>query len=280
MAAAAMIDLGGRRARVRLEGNPDARPVVLLHGIGRSLEDWEPQYYLLAAGNRLIGLDLPGFGYSERRPEPATLAALGRGVLETLDAVGETRPVHLVGNSLGGAVSLQVLGVAPERVASVVLVNSAGFGREVTYLLRMLAVPGLGKLALRRPTRVGTRLTERTLYASRAHATPARVEHALTLGRQPGSAAFMSELTTGLGTLRGVREAWRRELLDAARQVQKPMLVIGSDRDRILPPKHFEIARSTFPSAQFHLFRDTGHLPQIERPQEFAELVRRFHDSL
>lgn len=275
-----MIDVGGLRARVRLEGDPSGRPVVLLHGIGRSLEDWGPQYELLAEGNRLIGMDLPGFGYSQRRPEPATLAALGRGVIATLDALGETRPVHLVGNSLGGAVSLDVLGAAPERVASVVLVNSGGFGREVTYLLRLLAIPGVGKQLLRRPTRLSALHTERALYASRTHATPERVAHALKLGRQPETASFMSELSLGLGTLRGVKEPWRRELLDAARQVHKPMLIVWGDRDRILPPKHFDVARQTFPSAQSHLFPDTGHMPQIERPEEFAQLVRQFHDSL
>ncbi|HUR76096.1 MAG TPA: alpha/beta fold hydrolase, partial [Sporichthya sp.] len=263
-----------------LEGDPGGRPVVLLHGIGRSLEDWDPQYELLRDGNRLIGIDLPGFGYSQRRPEPATLAALGKGVLATLDALGETRPVHLVGNSLGGAVSLQILGSAPQRVASVVLVNSGGFGREVTYLLRMLAIPGLGKLMLNRPTRVGNRHIERTLYATKSHATPQRVEHALRLGREPGAAEFMAELSLGLGTIRGAKEPWRRELLEAARQAERPILIVWGDRDRILPPKHYEVARATFPTAKSHLFPGTGHLPQIERPAEFATLVREFHASL
>lgn len=274
------IDVGGLRVRVRLEGDPADRPVVLLHGIGRSLEDWGPQYDLLAKGNRLIGLDLPGFGYSQRRPEQASLAALGSGVRATLDALGETRPVHLVGNSLGGAVSLQILGFAPTRVASVVLVNSGGFGSEVTYLLRMLAIPGLGKLALRRPTRLGNRHIERTLYATKSHATAERVEHALKLGREPGAAEFMAEITMALGTLRGAKEPWRRELLDAARQAHKPMLVIWGDRDKILPPKHFDVAKYTFPLAKSHLFPGTGHMPQIERPEEFAALVQDFHASL
>lgn len=275
-----IVDVGGLRARVRLDGDPAGRPVVLLHGIGRSLEDWEPQYELLAEGNRLIGLDLPGFGYSQRRPEPATLDALGRGVLAILEALGESRPAHLVGNSLGGAVSLQILGSAPDRVASVVLVNSGGFGPEVTYLLRMLAVPGLGKLILRRPSRLGSRHIERALYASKSHATPARVAHALKLGREPEAAAFMAELSLGLGTIRGVSEPWRRELLDAARQAPRPILIVWGDRDRILPPKHFAVAKRTFPAARSHLFPGTGHMPQIERPREFAELVRDFHNSL
>src|SRR5689334_15549510 len=119
MSAPQFLDVGGLRTRVRLEGDPAGRPVVLLHGIGRSLEDWEPQFDLLADGNRLIALDLPGFGYSQRRQEPATLRSLATGVLATLDALGEKRRVHLIGNSLGGAVSMQILGDAPARVASV-----------------------------------------------------------------------------------------------------------------------------------------------------------------
>jgi pimeloyl-ACP methyl ester carboxylesterase len=280
MSAPQFIDVGGLRTRVRLEGDPAGRPVVLLHGIGRSLEDWEPQYELLADGNRLIAMDLPGFGYSERRPEPATLGALAAGVLTTLDALGVTRRVHLVGNSLGGAVSLQVLGDAAPRVASVVLVNSGGFGREVTYLLRALAVPGLGKLLLRKPTRLGNRHIERTLYADKTLATKERVAHALKLGREPGAAEFMSEISRALGTIGGVKPEWRRELLDAARQEYRPMLIIWGDKDQILPASQFDAARRKFPVAKHHMYPETGHMPQIERPKEFAELVREFHDSL
>ncbi|GAA0629389.1 hypothetical protein GCM10009547_36310 [Sporichthya brevicatena] len=276
MAAPEFVDVAGRRTRVRIEGDPAGRPVVLLHGIGRSLEDWDPQFELLRAGNRLIALDLPGFGYSQRRPEPSTLPSFAAGVLETLDALGESRPVHLIGNSLGGAVSLGVLGAAPDRVASVVLVNSGGFGREVTYLLRMLAVPGVGKQLLRRPTRASARLIERALYRDRSYATPERIEHALKLGRQPEAAAFMAETALGLGTIRGVDQGWRRDLLVAARKHPKPMLIVWGDRDKILPHRHLETARRAFPDAKTHLFPDTGHMPQIERAPEFAALVQEF----
>ncbi len=62
--------------------------------------------------------------------------------------------------------------------------------------------------------------------------------------------------------------------------MHKPILVVWGDRDRILPPKHFEVAKYTFPLAKSHLFPGTGHMPQIERPEEFAALVREFHASL
>ncbi|MGQ0844055.1 MAG: alpha/beta fold hydrolase [Sporichthyaceae bacterium] len=270
------IEVEGRGVRVRVEGAKDAPPVVLVHGISRSLDDWNLQFPLLSRDFRVIALDLPGFGYSARRDEPATLGALSRGLLATLDALDERRPVNLVGNSLGGAVSLQTLVLDPDRVASVVLVNSAGFGKEVTYLLRGLAIPGFGRAMLRKPTRAGLRHAERALYHDRSLADRERVAHSLNIGRQADAAEFMAELMHTLGTFRGVLPQWREELLRDAGVHRHPMLIVWGDRDRILPPHHFEAARTAFPHAKSHLFRTTGHLPQVERPDAFANLVREF----
>lgn len=274
-----IIEVEGRPVRIRTAGDPAAPPVVLLHGIARSLEDWDAQFSLLGTEYRVLALDLPGFGYSARRPEPATLGALARGVLATLDAQGEKRPVHLVGNSLGGAVSLQALVLDPDRVSSVVLVDSAGFGKEVTYLLRGLAVPGFGELVLRRPNRLSLRHAERALYADKSLADRERVSHALGIGSQAAVAEFMAELMHTLGTVRGVNAQWREELLPAAAAHRRPMLIVWGDRDRILPAHHFEAARSAFPHARSHMFRTTGHMPQVERPDAFAALVRSFLGS-
>ncbi|HEX7825828.1 MAG TPA: alpha/beta fold hydrolase, partial [Mycobacterium sp.] len=183
MSTTAFISVNGRRTRVRIEGDPADPPVLLLHGIGRSLEDWAPQYPRLAPGHRLIALDLPGFGFSARSPEPTTLKVLARGVIDTLDSLGEQRPMHVIGNSLGGAVAQQLLVLEPERVAGLVLINSAGFGTEVALALRLLAVPVLGRLATRRTTRVGARLAERLLFADPALATDERIDHALAIAR-------------------------------------------------------------------------------------------------
>lgn len=274
------VQADGIATRVRLEGDPAGPPVVLLHGIGRSLEDWGSQYERLAAGHRVIGMDLAGFGFTPRRPEPASIETLARGVLATLDALGETRPAFLVGNSLGGAVSMQVLALAPDRVAGLVLVNSAGFGAEVTHLLRMLSIPVFGRTMLRRPMRPGLRHIERALYANKRLASRARVNHALRVGKAPGAAEFMSELLHALGTFRGVHAEWRAALLAAVAPHPKPTLVIWGDRDRILPPHHIASAAMALPHAKLHVYPGTGHMPQIERPEEFAALVREFVASV
>ena len=104
------LDVRGSRIRFHETGDPAAPPVVLLHGIGRSLEDWALQHSRFDDAYRVISIDMPGFGLSQRLPAITTLPVLAGGVWATLDALGETRPVHLMGNSLGGAVSMTMLG--------------------------------------------------------------------------------------------------------------------------------------------------------------------------
>ena len=276
MNSPAIISVDGRRTRVRVEGDPTNPPVLLLHGVGRSLEDWAPQYPRLATNHRVIALDIPGFGFSARSPEPTTLQVLARGVLETLDSLGERRPTHVVGNSLGGAIALQLLVLDPQRVASLVLVNSAGFGSAVALPLRLLGLPVLGPLATRRTTRVSALLTERMIYADPKLATKARIEHALAIGRQPGAGAVMLETARSLLTAGGIKPGWRSQLIAAAAKHPRPTLIIWGDRDRILPPHHFDSARRLLPHAQTHMFDGIGHAPQIECPNEFASRLRSF----
>jgi len=132
--------------------------------------------------NTLMVSDIPNFAFTIGYVNnPWTL--LARGVLDTLDAIGEQRPVHVVGNSLGGAVAMQIAVLAPARVASLVLVASAGFGREVALPLRLLTVPLLGDALTSHPTRASARMSEQMVLADPRLVTDARVEHALAVAR-------------------------------------------------------------------------------------------------
>ncbi|UQU62281.1 alpha/beta fold hydrolase [Couchioplanes caeruleus] len=266
----------GAAVRVHESGDPANPPILLLHGIGRSLEDWLPQHERLSDGWRVISVDLPGFGLSDRMPGPITLASLADGVLATVDALDERRPLHVMGNSLGGAVAMQLLVTAPARVATLTLVNSAGFGKEVAFFLRALAVPGLGRRLMRRMDAKAARRVERSLFVDRALVTPERVEFALRVAARPGYAQVFLETAHALGGFRGIRRPWRDELLAGVAQHPRPTLLIWGDRDLILPATHLAAAQAAFPDARSHLFPDTGHMPQIERADEFADLARLF----
>lgn len=267
------VTVAGRQVRYRVDGAGPA--VVLLHGIGRSLEDWAEQHELLRDRYRVYSVDLPGYGKSEPLDEPYTVAALARFVADFLDAVEITEPAHLAGNSLGGAVAMQLAVQAPDRVASLVLVNSAGFGREVTIALRLLAIRPLGRLLLR-PSRDSARRVERSLFHDPALVTEARVERTFTLAQRPHAARVLLATVRSLGTFRGVRPQWRQTLLHAVAGLEIPTLVVWGDRDRILPAAHLDAARARLPHARTYLFPDTGHMPQIERAEVFSRLVGNF----
>jgi pimeloyl-ACP methyl ester carboxylesterase len=267
-----------RRTRLRVAGDPAQPPILLLHGLGRSLEDWEPQYCRLTE-YRTIAIDMPGFGFSARRPGPISLRVLAQAVADTLDTLGETRPLHVIGNSLGGAVALQMLTLQPQRVATLVLVDSAGFGSEMHPLLRLLATPIIGGLAARHSTRASALMTERLIFADSSLATRERIDHAMEIARQPGTGTVVHELSCVLSTSRGARPEWRNSLLAEASYHPRPTLIVWGDRDRLLPPTLFEAARKILPHAQHHLFSGVGHMPQIEAPDEFAELIRGFIQS-
>jgi pimeloyl-ACP methyl ester carboxylesterase len=273
----AMLDVAGRQVRHRVTGSGD--PLLLLHGIGRSLEDWDEQHARLFDGHALHSLDLPGFGWSDPVAGATTLESLADSLPAYLDAAGVTGPVTVVGNSLGGAVAMTLATRHPDRVRALVLADSAGFGRQVTVGLRMLAFDPLATL-LMRPTPGNSRRSTRTIFHDPALTTDERVRHAQELSARPNHAATMLDIARDLGTVRGVSARWRRPLVEGVRLSGLPVLAVWGDRDRILPPAHLAAVARELPGARTRLIPDCGHMPQIERPDLFAGLVEDFLASL
>ncbi|MDO4918893.1 alpha/beta fold hydrolase [Kocuria sp.] len=251
-------------------------PVLLVHGIGRTLADWDAQHELLSGSFRVVSVDLPGFGGSERPSGAMTLENLAARLAEFVRAQ-DIAPVHLVGNSLGGAVAMQLTADHPDLVRSLLLVDSAGFGRGVSPALRLASIPGVGERALR-PSRGSALRSERAMYHDPALATPERVAHGYRTAQRPGGFAAMLEILRSLGSPAGVKSAWRRALLPRVRDTGVPVVVVWGDRDTVLPHRHLARAGRAL-GARTHTFPDTGHGPMIERPDEFARVAREFWAS-
>ena len=271
------VEVDGASIRCRVSGSGPL--LVLLHGIGRTLADWDEQHARLAEAHRVVSLDLPGFGGSDRLPPPTTLSALAASVWRTLDALGEPWPAVLVGNSLGGAVAMRASVQRPERCRGLVLLSSAGFGRRASIALRVTAVPGLGRALLAPRPRLA-RQVERAQFHDVALATPARVRIALAAADTPWATTVFVEVVRELGDWRGIRAPWRRELLDEVTAARLPALLVWGASDRILPSAQLAAAAAALPHAAVHLLPDTGHMPQIERPDEVAALVTAFVQDL
>jgi pimeloyl-ACP methyl ester carboxylesterase len=117
--------------------------VVLIHGLMGSLHDWDPQISELSKSSRVIAVDLPGHGESDKVQGDYSLsahAATIRDLLSSLDIDSAT----LVGHSYGGGVAMQTLYLFPEMVDRICLVASGGLGPEVNPILRAASIPGSG----------------------------------------------------------------------------------------------------------------------------------------
>lgn len=280
------LEVNGVPLRVRISGPEDGTPILLIHGIARSLEDWTEAQDLLAERFRVISTDLPGFGYSRRGRERPSLPAFGRAMAALLDAAGVTEPVHVMGNSLGGGVSMALAVDHPGRVASITLVNSVGFGSEANISALpmaygvLAALPGLSGTFGPRARAAGAD-TIRDLFWDRELATVEQLRHAGKLAKQPDfRATFLGTAATLGAPVVGVRAGWRRDLVSRVAASGIPVLVVWGDDDRILPPKHLKAAGKLIPGSRTHLFADTGHMPQVERPAEFAAVVGEFVDQV
>ena len=276
------IAVDGRPARYRDTGS--GSPVLLLHGIGRSLADWDEQHRLLEASHRVLSVDLAGFGGSTALSGRHTLDSLAAWVSRFLDAVGAEGgldgeggldAVDVVGNSLGGAVAMRLSVLRPDKVRRLVLINSAGFGATVTPALRLVALPVVGRILLR-PTTKAAYQTERALFVDRTFISRDRIAASVARGSRRGAMRAFREVVHDLGTFRGIRPRWRARLLAEVVSAGKPVMVLWGDSDVILPAGHLAEARRLLPGATTHLFEETGHMPHLERARETAELIREF----
>jgi pimeloyl-ACP methyl ester carboxylesterase len=244
--------------------------VLLLHGLGHSTHGWRKVIEPLAgAGYRVMAVDLPGFGYSDK-PGNYSLEAYVDFVRDWLDLHCVDRAA-VIGNSMGGAITAAVAGMAPERVSAAVLVDPGGFGREVTWMLRLAGLRLVrGALSLRfTPWKVRRAL--RMVFADSSLIEDEDVERIIELSELPGSRqAFMEIAHSAIG-LRGLRPGLG--LGDIPHSIAAPTLILWGDRDRIIPPQHARLAEQAIQGSQTVIFEGCGHCPQLEAPERFVAAV-------
>jgi pimeloyl-ACP methyl ester carboxylesterase len=247
-------------------------PLVLVHGVGGSLVSYQRNIAELATVARVYALDLPGHGHSPA-PESEYRAEDGAAFVRAFiqEVCGE--PAALVGLSAGGLMCALAAAEQPELVTRLVLVSSAGFGRRVSWPLRMLTLPLVGRFIETPTPRQVRAALERQVYDP-ATITPELVEAVYDVWRQPGNRrAFLRSLRSNL-TLLGVRR-WRRHLRTASK-LAVPVLIVWGKNDRTIPVRYAYRAVKRVAGARLHVFDRCGHMPPFERAAEFNRLVAEF----
>ncbi len=255
----------------------EGSPLLLLHGVGDNALDWQWVMPALARKHRVLALDFPGSGGSARPAnDDYSPAFFTRFVAAFLDALGVDNAAVL-GNSLGGLVGLRLALSEPERVTALGLVASAGLGREVTYALRSLALPGYGRLAVgwgKRPPGAAQRALGRSaLLFARPRRVPREwLKEQYRLARMQGFLEAQLATVRAQVGLRGQREV----LTDRLAQLEVPTIVVWGTRDRVVPYSQAKEAASWLQEGSLELIPDCGHLPHVEQPERFMSGLGRF----
>ena len=266
------IEVMGARLRYRSEGR--GPNVLLVHGLGASLETWNWTIPALRDTYTTVAVDFPGFGQSEPLDSALTPEGAARVVLAFMDAL-DLRTTAIIGSSLGGAIATLAAGTAPERFTAVVLADPGGFDAGLSPLLRLQTIRGLGEAI----TSLAKFAPRRTL-AFTFH-DPRRIPDELVdVTRQNAKRAvtgrtYLRALRTA-ATLDGVRLEHIYSVRRAAARITAPTLVVWGDKDRVIPPGQGKVAVETIPGARLLVIRGIGHLPLVEDAEAFNGAVLAF----
>jgi pimeloyl-ACP methyl ester carboxylesterase len=251
-------------------------PVLLLHGLGATKASMLTSVAALGRGFRAIAVDLPGFGDSDKPLRGAYDAAFfARGIVALLDAL-ELDSAHVVGNSMGGRVALEVGLTAPERVGRLgLLAPSLAWLRDRPWapLLRYVP-PQLGAIQPA-PRALVERIVHQAIGDDGSPWTAAGMDEFLRSYLTPaGRVAFYAAARNiYLEEPHGPDGFWTR-----LPGLSVPALFVWGRRDTLVPLAFADHVRRALPDAE-HLVLDCGHVPQLERPRETHAALARFLGS-
>ena len=259
------------------DGSAAGTPVVLLHGGGPGASGWSnfgPNLPVFAGRFRTLLIDQPGFG---RSAKPAVTGSYftfaADAVARLLDELGVGR-VHLVGNSLGGGTAVRFALRYPERAGRLVLMGPGGLSLNVfapdptegvKRLMEFAAPPG--------PSKEKLAAFLRTLVFDQRLITDELVEERFAAASDPEALAAMASLGASFFDPASAEEGllWRE-----AHRLRNRVLLIWGREDRVNPLDGALVALKLIRRAQLHVFGGCGHWAQLEKFDEFNELVLGF----
>lgn len=264
--------ISGVYARYWTMGEGEA--LLLVHGLGGSVDHWRYAIEPLAARFQVYASDLPGFGRSDKPREHPSFAAQAEFLKNLMLGFGISR-FHLVGHGAGGTIALHLAYWFPYMVHKLILVAPLGFGREVHWSYRLQSLPLLGEL-MTLPSRLNTRQRVVRLFCRYDLVTRECINTYYRLARLPGASRFLLAAMRQSVDASGIRREVVQSAQSEARGITAPTMIVWGREDRILPVAQAETARQLIASAQLRILEECGHLPMVEKAQEFNELLLGF----
>jgi pimeloyl-ACP methyl ester carboxylesterase len=251
----------------------EGEPIVFIHGISGSWQNWLENLPHFARGHRVIALDLPGFGRSPMPSWPIDIPAYGRLIHDFCEKLGVGSGA-IVGNSLGGFVAAEAVTSAPGRFHHLGLISAAGIVNTWNPKERAIVTAFVWRafspeFAKRSTTIIGRRALRREVFR-RFVRYPERLRAEL----------LWEQIANGLERCPGFADALhaaiRHDIRDRLGSIEIPTLVLWGFDDRVIPVQAALSYHRRIPGSRLEIFERTGHVPQLERPARFNPLLAEF----
>jgi pimeloyl-ACP methyl ester carboxylesterase len=251
-------------------GTPSERPpVVLLHGLNDSHLTWHRIAPALARDRRVLALDLPGHGISDRPDASYELAWYAQIVARWIEEALDFEPADIVGHSLGGGIALGFLAHQRPGIRRLVLAAPGGLGREIAFVLRLATVPGVVEYFGQPFMSFGTRLA---LGGWLDRNLDPHIEELIAMNGTRGSARAFARTVRGLIDWRGQRHSFFRY----AHQLGElpPIAILWGDDDSIIPIAHGKAFVDGIEGVRLTELPSCGHHLHHDNPEAFIDGVR------
>lgn len=244
---------------------------MLVHGITATHRYWKDNVPHLAQRRRVLALDLPGFGASDKPDVDYSTRYFVETIARLLDEK-RIRRATLVGNSMGGQIAMAFALAHPERLDKLVLVDPAGVHALPYWLGRvaLLAVPGV------RMPRVPQPFVEAVFRAAFPTRPDLQQRYTRAYMRGIASREYPLHLRSMLRAARGVLQAPMRR---HAAEIAAPTLIVWGARDLVLPVTAARPLRAAMPNARLLIYSQSGHCPMVDQPDRWNRDVEAFLDG-
>jgi pimeloyl-ACP methyl ester carboxylesterase len=252
--------------------NPNAPALLLLHGLGHwAGAAWDRVAPLLDPAWRIVAIDLPGFGASER-PDARYDLPFFRTVVAAVAHQSLPERFAVAGHSLGGMIAADFAASYPGTVSKLALIAPAGFAPVPSLVVRALGSGLVKRLFMQKPSASFVERTLRNSVADPAHLDPAVVAQALAYAGDPlVRRAFAGVYGGAMQAMRDLPALHRRFAL-----YRGPVFVGWGRADRYIPVKALERARLVYPQASTQIFEHSGHVVMDDEPAALAAALRAF----
>ena len=253
----------------------EGEPLLLLHGGGAGSGIFFNQIRFFSRFYRVVVPDHPCFGLSERIPYKKPINdSLRKYIISFMDKL-DIRKTNIVGLSMGGQGLIASLLNSPDRFMKIILMDSAGLGKEFPLVFRLATIPIFGKFLINSNTNKSNEMLIKNLevQSTKFPGYDLYKEYAFNVTKVNKHSEALRKSLFSVTSIFGQKMVFKDEELAS---IQKNVLVIWGENDKIFPVKHGYRINKLLQNSSLELVKNSGHIPLVEKSKKVNFLMRKF----